>query len=652
MAGISQGRSGPAYPVSRRSPAGVFSHDSPSHLSPRHDDSERFARLLPPELAFLIQPGLSAERLLSAVSMAPRGVTPLEAVLAEGLVPEERYYDALARHLGCWRYAGEPGFAPGFDPVRSLDCEVAALEGGLHGPRAVIAPGGGSVAGLIEMTMAGRIAGRHFAIASPHRLASLIRMRAGGALLDAAVGRLPERLSARGGPTGWQIGAGVLAVTALVMLGWARPAALGAALAISLWTFFLAAIGLRSVAAVADNSEPRPPLLGDEELPVYTVVVAAYREAAVVTDLVKALDALDYPSARLDIRIVVEARDSETLARLASLQLPPRYEVIVAPPGAPSTKPRALNIALASARGELLVVYDAEDAPAPDQLRRAASRFAADTRLDCLQARLTIRNSDDSWLSKLFALEYAALFDLVNPGLCALDLPLALGGTSNHFRVEALVEAGGWDSWNVAEDADLGVRLARAGFRLKSLDSDTSEEAPHELGNWFRQRVRWQKGWMQTCIVHSRAPRELMRALGVRRGLSAAVLVLGSVVSALFWPVFAFDTIRRAVEAASGVASGWREAVDLFTYVLALAGVWAIVIPAFVAARQRRLKVGAGALMRLPVYYLLVSAAAWAAIYDVIVRPHYWAKTAHGRTRPATRPVLLSPAGRARVGRD
>ena len=213
--------------------------------------------------------------------------------------------------------------------------------------------------------------------------------------------------------------------------------------------------------------------------------------------MVKAIDALDYPKSKLDIKLVVEQRDIETFSRIVELRLPGRYEVVVAPVGKPQTKPRALNIALSSARGELIVVYDAEDIPAPDQLRSAASRFAADKDLDCLQARLAIRNQGESWLSKLFAIEYAILFDVINPGLCALDLPIPLGGTSNHFRVRSLVAVGAWDEWNVTEDADLGVRLSRFGYRVKALDSDTWEEAPFEVGNWFRQRVRWQKGWMR-----------------------------------------------------------------------------------------------------------------------------------------------------------
>ncbi len=205
----------------------------------------------------------------------------------------------------------------------------------------------------------------------------------------------------------------------------------------------------------------------------------------------------DYPKAKLDIKLVIEAGDEETLDAIIAERLPPRYDVIVVPPGKPRTKPRALNVALDVARGDLLCVYDAEDEPAPDQLRRAAARFAADATLDALQGRLTIANWRDCWLSFMFAVEYASLFELINPGLSALDLPVALGGTTNHFRTAVLRRVGGWDAWNVTEDADLGLRLARFGARVGALDSETVEEAPNELANWFRQRTRWQKGWMR-----------------------------------------------------------------------------------------------------------------------------------------------------------
>jgi hypothetical protein len=463
----------------------------------REAEADTHPGLLPPELEFIVAQGVSRQRLLAFLAAAPSGVRALDALLKEGTLPEEAYYRALARRLGCEYYRGEPPFAEHFDPMKSLKCGVAPLYERGQTVRAVIAPGARSVRGLIEMTRSGRFHPASFALTSPQRFASFVRMRRGEAILDDALGRLPAGLSARTGLSGAQTTmAGLIAALGLA-LAIANPPVLATCLSAASWVVFLASILLRSMACVADGATSRPRPLTDDELPVYTIVAALFREAEVVGDLVKAFDALDYPKSKLDIKLVVERRDRETLSRILELRLPARYELIVAPPGEPSTKPRALDIVLAVARGELLTVYDAEDEPSSDQLRLAASRFAAERDLDCLQARLAVRNTADSWLSMLFAIEYAVLFDLINPGLAALDLPIALGGTSNHFRVDSLQGAGGWDEWNVAEDADLGIRLARLGYKVGSLDSDTPEEAPHEFANWFGQRVRWEKGWIR-----------------------------------------------------------------------------------------------------------------------------------------------------------
>ena len=598
----------------------------------------------PSELEFVAQ-GAERMRLLRALEAAPSGVAPLEALLNEGLLREDAYYRALARRLRCAYYTGQPPLAPGLDPTKAIRCGVAPLASQGEAPRAVIAPRGASVSRLIEMTASGRLDPANYAVAAPQRLQALIRMSRGEAILAEALGRLPEGLSARRRMSWAQAAAAVAIAVGALALAAVRGEILSAGLVASLWLMFLAAIVLRSLATVAEGLAGPPPPLSDEELPLYTVIVALYREAEVVPGLVRALDALDYPRAKLDIKIVVERRDRETLSRLVALELPARYEIIVAPPGEPNTKPRALDVALAEARGDLVVVYDAEDEPAPDQLRLAAARFAAQSDLDCLQARLAVKNGDASWLAKHFSVEYAALFDLINPGLCALGLPIALGGSSNHFRRDSLQAAGGWDEWNVAEDADLGIRLARFGYRVASLDSDTFEEAPHEFMNWFRQRTRWQKGWMQTFLTHSREPSRFVRDLGLSRAAAAAILVFGSVISALFWPAYAVDVARRLLAAGDGVPSLAREAADVLVYLLALAGVWAILAPALVAARQRAVSLPFKMLVLLPAYYVLVSAAAWAAIVELILRPHHWAKTAHGREKGAEAPANPPPVG-------
>lgn len=612
-------------------------------LLPDREQADLIARELPLELAFLAGEGRSPEL---TVDGTPTAVLPLVRLLSEGKIIEEAYYRALATHLGCEYYSGDPPLAGSFDAVKGLRCGIGLLEVRTARPRIVVAPHALFVPRLIDATRSGSIRSGSFALASPQRFASLVRAYRGPDLLNVALDRLPASLTAKEGMTGSQIAAVGTAAILVFFLGVTDFDLLRTLSSAALWLIFSASVVLRSMAAIANGPEVFSSKVTDDELPNYTVVVALYREASVVEDLVKAIDGLDYPKCKLDIKLVVEQRDIETFSRLVELRLPGRYEVVVAPSGKPQTKPRALNIALSSARGDLIVVYDAEDIPSPDQLRLAASRFAADKDLDCLQARLAIRNHGESWLARLFAIEYAVLFDVINPGLCALDLPIPLGGSSNHFRVRSLVGVGAWDEWNVTEDADLGVRLARFGYRVKALDSDTWEEAPFEVGNWFRQRVRWQKGWMQTLIVHARRPIFFWRDLGPRRAVAATTLIIGAIFGCLFWPAFAVGTIWRAVTAGQGAMFPWREMIDVFTYILALSGVWTILLPAVIAAKFRRLNVTANELLLLPVYYLLVSAATWVAMLDLALWPHYWAKTAHGRSQqgqtPLTRRTHLS----------
>ena len=581
------------------------------------------------------------EILIEASEAARRGgVSADAALLGEGWISEERFYRALADRLNAPYYTGEPAFRTGGDPQAAIASGFAALAPDESGVRAAVAPSQNALRLLLEAHSTGRPL-PPVAICSRQRLGALIRARLGERIADEAAFALRDSdpsLTANSGLSPSQIAAAFVVAIFAAGLWFVAPGILHACISVSLWLMFTGWICLRWAAvAAADTPAPGEPL-DDDRLPVFTIVAALYREAAVAEKLIRALDAIDYPRAKLDIKLVVERRDDETLAAIAGQRPAARYDIVVAPPGEPSTKPRALNVALGAARGDYIVVFDAEDEPAPDQLRLAAARFGADANVDCLQARLTVENADDSWLSALFAIEYATLFDLVNPGLAALDLPIALGGTSNHFRVQTLRRVGGWDAWNVAEDADLGIRLARFGARVATLDSDTWEEAPNDLANWFRQRVRWQKGWMQTLIVHSRRPVRFCRDLGARRALSASLLIGGTVFGGLFGAPLLIDTVWRSLGGGLAPAGPLTMAGDVVVYILALSGLQAMVIPSYVAMRRRGMTRALRALALMPAYYALICAASWAGLYELAVRPFHWGKTEHGRMRLARRP--------------
>ncbi len=367
-------------------------------------------------------------------------------------------------------------------------------------------------------------------------------------------------------------------------------------------------------------------------LPVYSVLVPLYREAPVVAQLIAALDAIDYPRDRLDIVLIVEHDDAGTRDAIRRAAPPSHMRVVVVPAGHPRTKPRALNYALSFARGEFVVVFDAEDQPEPDQLRKALSVFRSSAaNLGCLQARLNVYNPAASWLTRQFTIEYTALFDGILPALERYRLPVMLGGTSNHFPRAVLESVHGWDPYNVTEDADLGLRLARGGYHVGVLASTTWEEAPVAYGVWLGQRTRWLKGWMQTYLVHMRQPRRLWRELGVRRFLAFNLLTGGVVLSALVHP---WIYVALAWDAAAGQAFAAREGllgsvVWWFAAFNLLASYGAAIALGAVAARSR----GRGWLVRsslaLPLYWLAISRAAYRGVVGLVFSPHRWEKTAH-----------------------
>lgn len=383
--------------------------------------------------------------------------------------------------------------------------------------------------------------------------------------------------------------------------------------------------------ALARPAAPTPRARADGELATYSILVPLFDEAAVIEGLVDALGALDYPAAKVEVLLILEQDDVATRAALDAVVLPAHMRVVTVPAGSPRTKPRALNYALQQASGDLVVVYDAEDRPEPGQLREAEQRFAgAGGRLACLQARLNIYNPRQSLVTRQFALEYSALFDLILPTLVKLGWPLPLGGTSNHFPRRRLIEAGGWDPFNVTEDADLGLRLARLGFSTGMLASTTWEEAPIEPRQWLGQRTRWLKGWMQTWLVHMRHPWRLLRELGLWRWVGVQLYLGSLVASALLAPWFIAlllaDAIAPgAVIAREGVWAKWLWWIAAGNLVAGYFG--AIALAAVAGARRHRLAFDA---LLLPAYWLAISIAAYRALIDLVRRPSHWEKTQHG----------------------
>jgi cellulose synthase/poly-beta-1,6-N-acetylglucosamine synthase-like glycosyltransferase len=411
--------------------------------------------------------------------------------------------------------------------------------------------------------------------------------------------------------------------------------ALWIAASAALGLFFLSVIALRlcCLFSVPASKNKNTRELNDAELPTYSVLVPVFRETSVLSQLLRGLSCLNYPVEKLEIKIIVEEFDLSLRRALEKFALPPHIETIVVPQGSPQTKPRALNYALQFCHGSLLTIYDAEDIPEPNQLRDVAREFLrADNTLACLQAQLTTYNPNENWLTRQFTAEYATLFGLILPALAARNLPLTLGGTSNHFRTHILRKIGGWDAHNVTEDADLGLRLARLGFRTGVVQSLTHEEANTQLVNWLGQRARWLKGFMQTWLVHMRHPVKTGRALGPSGFWTLQALTAGIFISALFHPFFIAFTVWLALFDRSDASMATMLLVGLNLEVFVL-GYGMAMLAGAKALRLRGLNGWWFTIATMPLYWLLMSVAAWLALWQFIFAPFKWNKTEHGLSK-------------------
>lgn len=382
--------------------------------------------------------------------------------------------------------------------------------------------------------------------------------------------------------------------------------------------------------------------INEKDLPIYTILIPVYKEKEVIKQLIKNINDFDYPKYKLDVRILLEEDDVETIEVVRSMKLKSYFTVLIVPSSKPQTKPKACNYGLLQAKGEYVVIYDAEDRPEKDQLKKAYLAFKnLPEKYVCVQAKLNYFNSRQNVLTKLFTQEYSMWFENLLVGIMQLDIPVPLGGTSNHFKLSFLKEVGGWDPFNVTEDADLGVRLFKFNYKTAVLDSRTWEEANSNIKNWIRQRSRWIKGYMQTWLVHMRHPKELYNNLGLKGFIGYQAMVLGTpllpIINPIFWGLMILWYVTKAF---------WIQDLfpGMFYYVAAVQLIignfmfmYTNIIGMYSVIRDCALKKQqffSYSLIKFalftPYYWILMSIAAYKALFQLIKNPFYWEKTHHG----------------------
>jgi cellulose synthase/poly-beta-1,6-N-acetylglucosamine synthase-like glycosyltransferase len=400
-----------------------------------------------------------------------------------------------------------------------------------------------------------------------------------------------------------------------------------------LFKLFLALVGSRfelHQAVTRDDLKK----LKEDDLPIYTILLPVYKEDKLIKKLIWNLQAIDYPREKLDIKLLIEEDDDKTLNAVRNLDFPAIFEVIVVPFHMPKTKPKACNYGLHFARGKYLTIYDAEDIPDIDQLKKVVSMFnKLPSNYICIQSALNYYNRNENFLTRMFTLEYSYWFDYLLPGLDTLDIPIPLGGTSNHFKLENLIELGAWDPFNVTEDADLGVRAYAKGYKIAVVNSTTYEEANNEPINWIRQRSRWIKGYMQTYLVHMRNPVALWKKLGWRGFLGFSFFIGATPLTFLIYPFLLAIFISYVVFDLSSIRTLFPDWVLFMSIFNLMVGNILMIYINMMAVFKRRFYELILFSIANPIYWLMHSIAAFKGLYQLIVKPFYWEKTEHGLSK-------------------
>ncbi len=353
------------------------------------------------------------------------------------------------------------------------------------------------------------------------------------------------------------------------------------------------------------------------ELPKYTIMVPLYKEDKIIYNLFISMEKIDYPKDLLEILLLVEENDKITKRALSKLAIPNHIKIINIPKSYPRTKPKACNYGLNFATGKYITVYDAEDRPSENQLKQVVAKFSLCTsQVICIQARLNYYNREENYLTKLFSIEYSILFEYMLEGLKKLSLPIPLGGTSNHFIREKLIELGGWDSFNVTEDADLGLRLNHAGYKTELIASTTYEESPITLKAWIKQRSRWIKGHLLTSLLHVGFKKKvkLKDLVGIMLTLYIPSLIY------ILIPFFILITIFNLKIPISSIF--WK-------INLPLALLLPFILSLFIIIRNKWYN-SKSAIFLSFFYYWLLPIAGIRSLIQVFTSPFKWEKTEHG----------------------
>lgn len=584
----------------------------------------------------------AADVMRAANTLSEEGGALVDILIAQGALQPEALADGLARQFGVARVsaatlAPDPRLIDQLGAARCLmlNCLPLRRLGGIT----LVATTRPAAFGRVRAELEALFGPVQMAVLSDAELATgLLRLRLAQLRDWAQTCVSPQHSCRTMGGQGLRLalaGAGGLVLAGLVL----------APLAV-LWVFTAIAMGalicsgvlkLCALGAMLGRKDTHLPPPGAQvtrlrhrDPPVISVLVPLYKEPETVPRLINRLSRLTWPRHRLEILLVVEETDSLTRGALEQMRLPRWMRVIVVPDAPLRTKPRALNYAMLFARGSLIGVYDAEDAPEPDQLHRVVACFdASGDDLACVQGVLDFYNPQTNWLARCFTIEYASWFRVVLPGLQRMGLVVPLGGTTLFFRRAALIALGGWDAHNVTEDADLGIRLARQGYRMELLPSVTYEEANCRALPWVKQRSRWLKGYAITWATHMRDPRALWRDLGAKRFIGVQVLFLGTLVQFALMPLlWSFWIIQLGMgHPLLEGQPGWVFQAFLLCFVTTEAITLSVGLLALRARHHRMLYPW---LLTLHFYFPLAVLAVYKALWEVVRAPFYWDKTTHG----------------------